>query len=113
MANPFETIDNRLASIECLLINLKNEKAQPAEVEADRILDVEGAAEFLHLKTPTIYGLISKRILPSFKRGKRVYFKKSELTQWLEGGKRKTVEQLETEANVFVSRKRQLQNSHV
>lgn len=103
MGNPFETIDTRLANIECLLIDLKKEKSQPLEVEADKILDVEGAAEFLHLKTPTVYGLISRRILPSFKRGKRVYFKKSELTNWLEAGKRKSVSEIQVDAQKIIS----------
>jgi len=104
MGNPFEIINTRLANIECMLVDLKNEKVQPIKVETDKILDVKEAGEFLHLKVPTIYGLISKRILPSLKRGKRVYFKKSELTLWLEGGQRKTIEQLEIEARNITTR---------
>jgi len=105
MNNPFETIDNRLSNIECLLLDIRKENAKPIEVEIDKIFDIQQAADFLHLKTPTLYGLTSKRILPCFKRGKRVYFKRSELTKWLEAGKRKTVSDLETEANNYTKSK--------
>lgn len=105
MSNPFETIDTRLASIECLLLDIKKEKTLPLQTDADEIFGIQEAAEFLRLKVPTIYSLTSKRILPSFKRGKRVYFKKSELKSWLEVGKRKSLGDLESEAKNYVKSK--------
>ncbi len=59
------------------------------------LLTVPQAAELLSLSIPTIYGLLHRRQLPAMKRGKRVYFKRSELLLYLEDGRKTTVEDLE------------------
>lgn len=61
----------------------------------DEILNVTQAANFLSLAKPTIYALTSKRILPHMKRGKKLYFNKSELDVWIKSGKRSTTNEIE------------------
>ncbi|HEY5746080.1 MAG TPA: helix-turn-helix domain-containing protein [Chryseolinea sp.] len=103
MTNPFETIESRLTSIESLLLDLTQFRSDnsvskgPAEEE---ILNVKQASEFLDLATPTIYALTSNRILPHSKRGKKLYFSKSELMQWVLSGKRSTVKELKAKAKL-------------
>lgn len=101
MSNPFETIDNRLTSIESLLLDIKLSKPESninKKVDQDEILNVRQASEFLGLAVPTIYSLTSNRILPHSKRGKKLYFNKSELLAWVQSGKRKTTSDLKLEA---------------
>jgi excisionase family DNA binding protein len=70
---------SRLVQIERLLEH-KDNKTQP---EQDDLLVIEDASKFLHLSSPTIYTLVSNRKIPFMKKGKRLYFSKKALTQWL------------------------------
>lgn len=67
--------------------------------------DIGKGAEFASRVTgkavPTIYDLVHKRLIPHSKRGKDLYFSKSELLQWLKDGKRKTQSEIALEAENF------------
>lgn len=57
------------------------------KVEVDEgYLTVKQAAEFLKIVTGSLYNLISQNKVPFHKSGKKVLFKKSELTDWLANG---------------------------
>lgn len=60
-------------------------------------LSVQEAAKFVNLAVPTIYGLVSRREIPFSKKGKRLYFLKEELAEWIQTGRRKTVAEIEKE----------------
>ena len=92
MENPFEEIIQRLERIELLLINQQSRSTQ--ESEEDEILNVQEAAAFVGEAVATIYGRTSKREIPHYKKGKKLYFKKPELIEWIEGGKVKTAQEL-------------------
>jgi len=64
------------------------------EGSSDSILSVQEAADFLNLAQQTLYGFTSKRLIPFMKRGKRLYFSRTELEKWLAEGKRKTVAEI-------------------
>jgi|SRR6185369_13677112 len=51
------------------------------------LLTVKEASEYLHLAIQTLYGFTSNRTIPFIKRGKKLYFKKSDLDNWLMDGK--------------------------
>ncbi len=61
------------------------------------LLSLKEAAGFLKLAPQTIYGFTSKRIIPFLKRGKKLYFKRADLEQWLEAGKKKSISELNFE----------------
>ena len=63
------------------------------------LLSLEDAALFLDLAPQTIYGYTSKRIIPFIKKGKKLYFKKADLEDWLDEGKKKTRTEIEREIN--------------
>lgn len=92
---------NKLENIEKLLLQ-KSDTAQP---EKDELLTVKEAASFLSLSVPTIYGLISQKALPVMKPGKRCYFSKKDLTDYLKASRRKTTQELAGEAEAYVNRK--------
>ena len=78
-------LSDRLENIERLLSQI--EKAGNTQ-SSDDLMIIKQAAEFIHLSLPTVYGLVSNRKIPFMKKGKRLYFSKKELTQWLQGTKR-------------------------
>lgn len=58
--------------------------------DQDEIMSVEEAAVFLKVKRPTIYGYNYNKVIASFRKRGRVYFKKSTLIEWLNSGERMT-----------------------
>lgn len=52
---------------------------------------------------PTWYSKISRGEVPYHKRGKKVYFLKSEIDEWLKAGKRKSNAEIEAEAEAYLS----------
>ena len=62
---------------------------------AEQYLSVDETAKFLNLSVPTIYSKVARRELPYMKRGKRLYFARKDLETYLQGGRVKTVRELE------------------
>lgn len=58
--------------------------------DCEKPLNIKEAAEFLNLAISTIYGKVSNDDIPHTKRGKHLYFNKSDLVNWVKTGKRKT-----------------------
>jgi hypothetical protein len=87
---------NELSSIKNLLLNQNN---QP---ETDQLLTIQQTGEFIKLTPATIYGLVSKNSIPYSKKGKRLYFSKQELINWIKEGRQKTITEISNEANTFV-----------
>lgn len=85
---------------------LLQQKQTTFQPEPETLLTVQGAAEFLHLSVPTIYGLISRGELPVIKRSKRCYFSNVELMEYMKGGRKKTISEIERDTDKF------LNNSH-
>lgn len=65
------------------------------------ILDVQQAAQFLKMKTATLYEKTSRKRIPHFKKGNKLYFNLSELQRWITQGKVKTNQEIECEAITF------------
>jgi len=97
MNNPFETIDARLSNIESLLLDLKYPENNPNHPEPDQFMNLDQTCKMLNLAKQTVYSLVSRRQIPHTKKGKRLYFLKSEIDAWLSQGRRKTVEELQDE----------------
>jgi len=49
------------------------------------LLNISQASQYLSLAKQTLYSFTSKNEIPFIKRGKKLYFKKSELNKWLIG----------------------------
>lgn len=65
------------------------------EVQNSMFLDVDQAAKFLRIAKATLYGKCCKLLIPHFKKGKKLYFNKPELIEYLKSGKRKTVSDIQ------------------
>ena len=69
-------------------------QVEPSRPAPNEFLTVEEAGQLLSYSQAGIYGLISKRELPFYKKGKRVYFKRSEIEKWVEDGRQESFEEL-------------------
>lgn len=93
-------LDQKLDNIERLL------SAQTPQILQDEILNVEEAGLVVKKSKPTMYSLVSKRLIPHSKRGNRLYFSKSELLSWIAEGRKKTNAELNLEADNFLNSQR-------
>ncbi|MEB0260503.1 helix-turn-helix domain-containing protein [Mucilaginibacter sp. 10I4] len=89
---------DKLNSIEQILLTHGN-NTRP---ETDQLLTIKQAAGLISLSVPTLYGLVSRKEIPVSKRGKRLYFSKFELTDWIKAGRKLTVSEIEREAGIFM-----------
>ena len=90
---------DKVENIERLLLSQSNE-LQP---EADQLLTIQQAGEILHLTVPTMYGLVQRAEVPVCKRGKRLYFSKQELTNWIMAGRKKTIAEIDANVQTYIS----------
>ena len=65
---------------------ISEQNSQQQSEEPDRILSLKETATFLNLAQQTVYGFTSKQQIPFIKKGKKLYFRKSELETWLLDG---------------------------
>lgn len=93
---------DKLNNIERLL----NNHASPPQPESDKLLTIREAAEVLHLSVPTLYGYVSRNEIPFSKKSKRLYFSKQELFVWIKGGRKKTIAEINSEANTYLKVKK-------
>ena len=73
-----------------VLLEVIQESQQPHR-EASNIMDIQEAAAFLNLALPTLYAKTSKRVIPHYKQGKKLLFKRAELIAWIESSRVKTM----------------------
>ncbi|MBI0401362.1 helix-turn-helix domain-containing protein [Cyclobacterium marinum] len=106
MNNPFEVIEARLSNIENLILDLKHKSKQAeSSNQPERLLTIQEAAELLSLTVPTLYSKVSKGELPVMKRSNRLYFFRTELLDYLKGGRKKSIADVEQEAIDYLNKK--------
>jgi excisionase family DNA binding protein len=64
----------------------------------EKPLNIDEAAKMLELSKTTIYGLVHHQLIPNYKTGKRLYFDRAELMEWVRSGRRKTIKEAQAEA---------------
>ena len=71
------------------------------------LINIQEAAALLNLAVNTIYEKTSEKIIPHYKHGKKIMFKKSELLAWVESRRVKTIQEMRKEtASLTLSRNR-------
>lgn len=55
--------------------------------EKEDFMDIEEAAQYLRLSIATVYSKVCRRELPANKKGKKLYFSRKELKNWIRNGK--------------------------
>lgn len=106
----FEQLPDAVAKLSFQIGELQKlitERNEPTpEQPKDVLFTVEQAADFLTLSVPTIYSKVSRRELPYMKRGKRLYFSKDELLQYLQAGRKQTLSEIENEAGEYLTKRK-------
>lgn len=93
-----DAISQLLKRVEDLEVLIKSLQKNIPE-EQDEFLTIEQTSKILSLSVPTIYGLVSRTEIPVLKRGKRLYFSKQEIFNWIKQGRKKTWYDLKNEAH--------------
>jgi excisionase family DNA binding protein len=95
-------LSKKLDAIERLLQSSSDNHSE----KPDLLLTIEGAAEFLTLTKATLYSKVSKGEIPFMKRSKRLYFSRTELMDYVKGGKQRTIEEVQADASEFLISKK-------
>ena len=82
-----------LEKVDSLEQLLKSQQTS-SRVASDKPMSISEAAKFVNLTVPTLYGFVSKRSIPFSKVGKRLYFSETELTSWIQSGRKQTRDEL-------------------
>ena len=94
--NDAEAIRSRLDKIEKLIL-----------IGSKEVLTLEECALFTNLSESYLYNLTSQKKIRYYKpRGGKIYFKKSEVQDWLLKGQKLTGEEIEAQAEVYISTNR-------
>ena len=99
-----EAVQHLLKDVEDIKNILLNQSAKtnpvPVVTETENdILSVEEVAKKLGYKEGTIYNYTHQRKIPHFKKGGRLFFDKHEINEWIRTDRRKTVQELQNEAD--------------
>ena len=92
----FENMQKAVAHLvsEIAIIKLLVEVKQPQQVPQKRIpIDITEACQIIGKAKPTVYTLV-----PCYKNGKKLYFFEDELLEWISKGRKKTLQEIESEA---------------
>ena len=101
MENPFEIILERLDRIEKAIEKLNTTGPVAA---ANTPMDIKDLAEYLKMSVSAIYKLTSSSEIPHYKSGKRLYFKKEDINEWIFSRRIKTNDDIEKEAMEYIRR---------
>ncbi len=95
MENPFLEITARLDALAVDVRALKSRTMN--DKPTDEIGGLDLAVEITGLARRTIYKLTHRREIPHRRVGGRLYFRRSELEQWIDAGRRRTVAEVAVE----------------
>jgi len=69
-----------------------------ADPDNEPMVNVKEAARITGLAINTIYDKTHRRGIPFYKKGKRIYFRESELLAWIENGRVMTQDEIDAKA---------------
>ena len=111
MNNPFEIIESRLSIIEKLLLDFTH-PLTPTQIQRTQLLtedevpqDVDEISLLTGFSKPTIYGYCQKNKIPYHKKNGRLFFFKSEIIEWIKEGKQKTLKEIHSNTDDFLTNK--------
>ena len=99
MENPFEIILEKLVRIEKAIENLSS--IGPL-ANANDPMDIKALSAYLKTSPSAIYKFTSQASIPHYKNGKRLYFKKEEINDWIFTTKINTAYDIDKAANEYI-----------
>ena len=96
----FEDLPDIMAENNRLLCEVKEllEVVSKPQKSPNELMNITEASEYLNLAIATIYSMTSRKELPYCKRGKKLYFSREELSEYVRSGKRLTNDEIKTAA---------------
>ncbi|TCO07032.1 helix-turn-helix transcriptional regulator [Natronoflexus pectinivorans] len=86
---------------------LLQKQEHPITEQPEQLLTIQQASDLLSLSVATIYSKHSKGELPGVcKRGKRLYFQRDIIINWIKDGRIKTTTEIEQETEANLSNKK-------
>lgn len=67
-------------------------------------MTIDEVAEFTRFKKNTIYSYVQSNKIPYNKKGNRLFFYKAEVTDWIKDSKQKSVSEINTDVDTFLSK---------
>lgn len=86
-------------------LNLKSQESESKE-QTDQLFIIDETAIFTRLSKSTLYSLVNRREIPFCKKGKRLYFSKQDLTDWIKSGRNKTNTEISADAETYINSKK-------
>jgi len=101
MDNYFQEIDSKINAIQAQLLKIQESLASTRQIfkPEDDIISIQEACTITHNAIGNMYILTSKSLIPHMKRGKRLYFSRTELINWIKEGKKKTIKEIDEETD--------------
>lgn len=82
---------------------LIEKQEQPTTDQPEQLLTIDEVATLLRLTKPTVYSKVSKNELPGVcKQGKRLYFDRQTIIDWIKQGRKKSNAEIEQEAKAYL-----------
>jgi excisionase family DNA binding protein len=101
----FETLPKAVTELFCKVSNIERMMLESKPDATDNLLSIKQAGEFLGLSVPTLYLKVSKKEIPVCKKGNRLYFTKESLVNWVKGGAKQTVSEINANAHNYLKSK--------
>lgn len=71
----------------------------------DAYMNIDETAKLINLAKSSVYGLVHQKKIPFHKVGKKLYFSKEAILQWIENGKQNTKSDIEAKADEYLMKK--------
>ena len=82
-------------------INAVN-NAKPSD---SKVMDISETAQYLKVSKATVYGYVHNQLIPNYKHGNRLYFRKEDIDQWISKSRRKSYDEINEEATAYLSKR--------
>jgi excisionase family DNA binding protein len=96
-----QVVHELIAKIDDIMLLLQSAKP---DVKQGDLLTIQEAASFLNLSKHTLYNKVNKSELPYMKKGKRLYFSRTELVDYIKSGKISSIQEIQEQTNNFLSK---------
>ena len=94
------------SSVRKVLKETPPQTVEPTD-QPEQLLTIDEVATLLHLTKPTVYSKVSKNELPGVcKQGKRLYFDRQTIIDWIKQGRKKSNAEIEQEAKAYLLNKK-------
>ena len=103
----FEKTQQDVAEVKKVLKELKALLLNKAETATgdETPIKIDEVSKLISYKKQTIYEYCRCNKIPHHKKNNRLFFFKSEITDWIKEGKQKTVTEIEADTDTFLSNK--------